>query len=640
MPHRPHESFLMSEAFQIQMQDPVDGLRCGLEIHQQLNTKKLFCRDESELSEDVVGEFRRRLRPTQSELGEVDAAAIEEAKRNLAFMYQATPNTCLVEADEEPPHPCNEEALDVALTFALMVNARVIDEIHVMRKIVIDGSNTSGFQRSALVATDGWFEVDGKRHGVPTILLEEDAARKVEERDGEVVYRLDRLGIPLIEASTTPTIETPQEAAKVALRIGTLLRTTRKVKRGIGTIREDVNVSVPGGARTETKGVQDLRLISTFVEREVARQRMLIEVSTELAERGQGKPSGEVSDVTDLFTGTGSKVLAAKVASGNRVLATRLPGFAGLLKGKLGPELAARARIAGVGGILHSDELPGMGVTAEEVAAVVDRLATGSRDAFVLVATDDRKGRLALQEITNRASEAIRGVPAETREPRPDGTTEYSRPLPGRARMYPETDVPPIRITRERLERLRAQMPEMPEVRLERIVETYGLPRQQASQLIEDGLDDAFEAIARKSGEPQVAANALTYHFSEVRREGLDVDAIPLAQLHELFRMFARGAFAKEAIPALLRAMARDRTDAATAAKSLGLEAITENELNAALDAIVQAHGPMIRERGERALAALMGVAMGQLRGKADGAVINEKLKARIAVKIASDEGR
>jgi glutamyl-tRNA(Gln) amidotransferase subunit E len=412
------------------------------------------------------------------------------------------------------------------------------------------------------------------------------------------------------------------------------------VKRGIGTIREDVNVSIPGGARTETKGVQELRMISTFVEREVARQQMLVDIATDLSGRGARRPDGTIHDVTDAFAATGSKVVAAAIAAGGKVLAASLPGFGGLLKGRLGPELAGRARVAGVGGILHSDELPGMGVTSEEVAVVAERLTVGTQDAFVLVATDARKGRLALQEVVNRAVEAFHGVPPETRDPRPDGSTIYSRPLPGRARMYPETDVPPIRVTRERLERLRAALPEMPEVRVERIVATHRLPRQQAAQLIEEGLDDALEVIVRESGEPQVAANALTYQFAEIRREGLDVDAIPLDRLRALFRMYANGAFAKEAIPGLLRAMARDKADAATAAKTLGLEAITENELDATLDAIVAAHEPMIRERRERAVAALMGVAMGQLRGKADGAVISEKLRAKVAAKIAPDEGR
>jgi len=607
------------------------GLKCGLEIHQQLDSHKIFCEDRSELSETVVTEFLRRLRPTQSELGEVDAAAVEEAKRNLAFVYQATPNTCLVEADEEPPHPCNEEALDTVLMIALLLNATVFDEIQFMRKIVIDGSNTTGFQRSALVAADGWFDLDGKRYGVPSILLEEDAARKVEERDGEVVYRLDRLGVPLIEVSTTPNIESPDEAAKVALRLGSLMRATRRVKRGIGTIREDVNVSIARGARTETKGVQELRMMATFVENEVRRQQMLLDAAEELRRRGVRTTKADVVDVTAAFGSSESKVVAKALASGGRVLGIRLRGFGGLLKGKLGPELAAHARVAGVGGIFHSDELPAYGITAEEVTVVNELLAVEPNDAFVLVADEEARGREALREALVRAGEAIGGVPPETRDPRPDGTTAYSRPLPGRARMYPETDVPPIRITRERLDRLRAQLPEMPEVRVERISASYGVPRQQASQLLEDGLDGEFEALAKEFGDARAVATALTYQYSEIRREGIDVDALPLDRLRELFRMLAEGAFAKEAIPALLRHMAREGTDTAAAVAALGLGAMTEAQVDAVLAEIVAAQEAMIRARGEKALAPLMGVAMERLRGKADGRVVNEKLRARIA---------
>ncbi len=615
------------------------GLKCGLEIHQQLDTGKLFCKDAPGLSEAVIGEFRRRLRPTQSELGEVDAAAIEEAKRNLAFVYQATPNTCLVEADEEPPHPLNEEALDVTLLVALMFNASIFDEIHVMRKIVIDGSNTTGFQRSALVAVDGWFEVVGKRYGVPTILLEEDAARKIEERKGEVVYRLDRLGIPLVEVSTTPNIASPDEAAKVALRIGTLLRATRKVKRGIGTIREDLNISIARGARTETKGVQELRMIAAFAEREVRRQQMLLEVADELRRRGAYVSEASIVDVTDAFAGTKSKVVTSAIGGGSRVIGVRLPGFRGLLKEKLGPELAGRARVAGVSGILHSDEIPGYGITEGEVSTVAERLAAGAQDAFVLVVSDAAKGRDALHEVLDRAAQAIEGVPPETRDPRPDGSTAYSRPLPGRARMYPETDVPPIRITPERLARLRAQLPELPEALLERFVTTYGLPRQQAAQLIDDGVDVAFEVLTKELREPQVVANALTYQFSEIRREGIDVDAIPLDRLREMFRMWRDGAFAKEAIPEILRHMARERTDVTTAVATLGFGVLSEAQLDAILGEVVAANEEMVRERGEKALGPLMGVAMERLRGRADGRIVSEKLRQRIAAPAAERTG-
>src|SRR2546425_48189 len=472
------------------------GLKVGLEIHQQLATHKLFCEDVSALVDTADGQrFRRRLRPTQSELGEVDAAALEEAKRRLTFVYEATPNSCLVEADEEPPHPPNPAALDIALEIARLLNARPVSEVDFMRKIVIDGSNPSGFQRSALVALDGWLETNGKRIGVPTILLEEDAARKLGEAGDEVVYRLDRLGIPLVELATTPNIETPDEARDVALMFGSLLRATRKVKRGIGTIREDLNVSIEGGARIEIKGVQELRMIATFVEREVERQVMLLAAAAELKKRNIRSVPTDVRDVTAVFHKTDSKVVRTALKKGGVVLGWALPGFAGLLKGKLGPELAAHARIAGVAGIFHSDELPGYGITQSELDSVRNELALGASDACVVVAEEETKARRAIDEMGPRTTAALHGVPPETREPRPDGTTAYARPLPGKARMYPETDVPPIRVTAERLRRIREHLPEKPDDRIARLAREYRIHEQQARQLVPEGSDAAFEAI-------------------------------------------------------------------------------------------------------------------------------------------------
>lgn len=231
------------------------GLKCGLEIHQQLKTKKLFCGCLSELNDKESEEFVRRLRPTQSEMGEIDKAALEEARRKLLFRYQAPPDTtCLVEADEEPPHEANKEAIHTVLRFAAVVDSVPVDEIHFMRKIVVDGSNTTGFQRTALIANGGHIRVGERRIRLSTICLEEDAARKVERKEGEVTYRLDRLGIPLIEIATEPDIRTPEEARDAALRIGTLLRATKRVMRGIGTIREDLNVSIEGGGESRDKG--------------------------------------------------------------------------------------------------------------------------------------------------------------------------------------------------------------------------------------------------------------------------------------------------------------------------------------------------------------------------------------------------
>ena len=607
------------------------GLKVGLEIHQQLATRKLFCECESVLVEEPGGiRFHRRLRPTQSEMGEIDAAALEEAKRRLTFVYEATPNSCLVEADEEPPHPPNPEALDIALEIALLLDAKPVHEVDFMRKIVIDGSNTAGFQRSGLVALDGRLDVNGKSIGVPTILVEEDAARKLGEAGAEVFYRLDRLGIPLVEIATTPNIETPEEAREVALTFGSLLRATRKVKRGIGTIREDVNVSIEGGARIEIKGVQELRLIATFVEKEVERQVMLLEVAAELKRRNVTSVPTELRDLTSLFRETESNVVQTALKKGGVVLGWALPGFGGLMKGKLGPELAAHARIAGVAGIFHSDELPGYGVTQSDLNAARKSLGLGASDACVLLAEEETKARAAFDEMGPRAAAAIRGVPPETREPRPDGTTEYSRPLPGKARMYPETDVPPIRVTAERLRRIREHLPERPDVTIARLAREYGIHEQQARQHVQEGSDAAFEMIAREFGEAKLVASVLLYTFGELRREGFDVDGIPVDHLRELFSLLKAGRFAKEALPGLVREMARNRSRASEAIAVLGVTQLSLRDLESIVDEVLRASQDLISSRGDAAEKALMGEVMKRVRGRADGKLVSQVLHERL----------
>ena len=280
----------------------------GLEIHQQLDTKKLFCDCESKFVEESGSSFLRRLRPTQSELGEVDRAALVQAEKKMRFRYQAPRcSSCLVEADEEPPHQANPESIDIVLTVAALLNAKPVDEIHFMRKIVIDGSNTSGFQRTAMVAMGGHIEVNGRNITIPTFCLEEDAARKVDSTAGEITYRLDRLGIPLIEVATGPDMRSAEEVKEVALRIGSIMRATHHVKRGLGTIREDVNISIPGGARVEIKGAQDLRLLPTYVEREMERQRSLLKIRDILKDRGAKPVDPSIKDYSEMFSTCTSK---------------------------------------------------------------------------------------------------------------------------------------------------------------------------------------------------------------------------------------------------------------------------------------------------------------------------------------------
>jgi len=249
------------------------GFKCGLEIHQQLEGKKLFCSCptlNSDKEPDV--KFERGLRAVAGETGQIDIAAKYEMEKGKKFIYEAdSSDTCLVEMDEEPPHELNKQALETTLKVALLLNAKIVDEIQVMRKTVVDGSNVSGFQRTALVAQDGYINTSLGKVKIPIICLEEEAAQKLEESNGYVKYRLDRLGIPLIEIATDASIKNNEHAKEVAAHIGMVLRSVG-VKRGLGTIRQDVNVSIQKGARTEIKGFQDLRSIPKVIDFEINRQ--------------------------------------------------------------------------------------------------------------------------------------------------------------------------------------------------------------------------------------------------------------------------------------------------------------------------------------------------------------------------------
>lgn len=611
------------------------GFRAGLEIHQQLATHKLFCKCPSQLTEEYSSIFERTLRSVQSELGEIDRAAVEEGKRGKKFVYFASSSSCLVEADEEPPHAANDEAVDIALTIALMLKADIVDEIHFMRKIVIDGSNTTGFQRTALIAVNG--KVDDV--AIETICLEEDAARKMGEEGKKVKYALDRLGIPLIEIATAPTITSPEKARRVAEKIGLILRATKKVKRGIGTIRQDVNVSIKGGNRVEIKGVQELNDIPKILENEVKRQIELIEVMKELKKRGVNEgiiEKAKIEDVSDVFRNTECKFIKKALKENSVVLALKLDGFSGVIGGikykehRLGREFAMHAKKRG-GGIVHSDELPNYGISSNEVEAVKKKLGCRQRDAFILSVGEKKIAEKCLEAVIERAKQALHGVPKEVRRALPDGLTEYMRPMPTAARMYPETDVPPIRVSKRKIEQLRKKLPEYPEKKVGRMAKQYGISMEEAKQLVYSGRDDIFEEFARKYvGYERVVARILLHVVAEAIKQGFD-EATVIEKMPSVLNGLRKGLFAKEAVENLILHLVKNPENTLEdAMRECGIKRMGEEEIRQMIRKIVEERMDFVRERGERAISPLMGVVMKELRGKVDGAMVNKILREEV----------
>ena len=605
-------------------------LKVGLEIHQQLATdNKLFCKCKPVEVEEHEHQFFRRLRPTKSELGEYDPAALFEFKKGRMIRYLASNhNSCLVEADEEPPHDLNREALETALIISLALKADIVDEVHVMRKIVIDGSNTTGFQRTMLVALGG--EIDGVK--VQTISLEEDAARIIDEDDKTKSYALDRLGVPLIEIALEPVTKKPEEIAELALKLGRLLRASKRVARGLGTIRQDVNISIADGNVIEVKGVQKLDQLKNVIEYEMKRQHGLILIADKLK---MSSIRFDVKDVSSIFKDSKARVIKEALADGI-VKAIKVEGFAGMLgyepyEGiRLGRELGELVRFYGLGGIFHSDELPAYGIDEDDLANVSKVLNASDNDAIIIVAGRRDNIDYAINAIIDRLREALKGVPAETRAALNDKTV-YSRPRPGAARMYPETDIPPVVISKQLLDSLKDKIPKSWDEYIDELSKRYNINKRLAEKVFDSQYLNLFEEVAKFNIPATFIASILTETIVSLAREGYDPSRLSDDLLIDIFARLDRGEIAKESVEKIIEAIMDKCSSVDEAISLLGIKRIDEEEVEKIIDEIIDDNISIIKEKGDHAFGMLMGKAMSKLRGKVDGQKVSRLIKEKIS---------
>ena len=463
------------------------NFKCGLEIHQQLETKKLFCDCPSILTDKIDLIIKRRLKAVAGESGKIDIAAIHETQKNKEFIYKINyENTCSVEYDEEPPHNLNKDALGIALQIVLLLNAKIPDELQIMRKTVVDGSNTSGFQRTVLVGRNGYINTSKGKVRISIICLEEDSARKIKEEDKSITFNLDRLGIPLIEIGTEPDIKDPEHAKETAKILGMILRSTGKVKRGIGTIRQDVNVSIENGSRVEIKGFQDLRKMPLIIEKEIKRQ----------------------------------------------------------LKTKIKPEV---------------------------------------------------------------------------RKANPNGTTSFLRPIPGEARMYPETDIRTITITKEILKKI--EIPELISKRTQRF-EKLGIPENTARGLVKQGINlDNYNYNLDK----KLIANLLIEIPKDIKKRNRLDYSFKKQDFDLVLSLYEKKQISKSAINEILTEIAKGNKPDINKYKLLD-ETILDKEIKK----IIENNRKLIKEKKERSIKILMGELIKKFRGKTDNSLLFKKLKKEI----------
>ena len=618
------------------------GLKVGLEIHQQLDTgKKLFCNCKIVEDGEYTNKFSRNLRATKSELGKIDPAALFEDTKSKTIVYYANPNSsCLVEKDEEPPHDLDHNAKDTALLIGSALNSKIFNEVHIMRKTVIDGSNTSGFQRTMLIAQGGHIEVEGKQVGVQSICLEEDAAKIIRDEDNKRFFSLDRLGVPLVEIALEPVADSPETVRNIALTLGRLLRVTKKVARGIGSIRQDVNISIAGGGIIEVKGVQQLDQLEKIIEFEAKRQHGLKIISERirLTSTGDIEKNNDIFVITDLLKNCNSKIIKDSLSNQNEIKAIRIKKLAGLIGFepytgiRLGKEIGQLVRFFGIGGIFHSDELPNYGIIESDIQKVRKFLELSQDDAFLIIAGKIPTLDFAIESIINRIKDAKNGPPSETRAATPNGETVFLRPRPGASRMYPETDIPTIKITKEELEYAKSKIPKSWDESLLEIQNRYKINVQLSEQIFDSEYFDLFEKICDNSeNSPNFIASILCSTITNLERKGLEPELLKNDEILKTFELLKNGKISKESIDIIFeQIMSGNASSALDALQKSSITQLSKDELNKILDEIVQENSGKIKEDGMKTLSFLMGIAMNEVRGKTSGSLVNELLCKKI----------
>jgi glutamyl-tRNA(Gln) amidotransferase subunit E len=616
------------------------GLKVGLEIHQQLNTsKKLFCKCRPTESDEYTEKFSRRLRTAKSELGELDPAALfEKTKSKKINYYVNSQSSCLVEKDEEPPHDLDHDAKKISLLISSMLESKIFSEIHVMRKTVIDGSNTTGFQRTMLVSQGGNLKVNAKKIGVQAVCLEEDAAKLLMDEQNERNYSLDRLGVPLVEIALEPVSTKPSEVKEIALTLGRLLRVTRMVKRGIGSIRQDVNISVMNSGVVEVKGVQQLDQLEKIIGYEAKRQHGLILIAEKLKKLSITISNEDVFDVTEVLKDCESKIIQKALKSKAKIKAIRIRNFSGMFGFepypgiRLGKEIGQLVRFFGIGGVFHSDELPDYGINDSDVDKIRKYLELVDVDGFLIIAGEDPKLDYAIDSIIKRIQDATKGVPAETRGVTQDGETLFLRPRPGASRMYPETDIPSISVLPEEIKLARENIPKSWDDSIAEIQKNYNLNSQLSEQIFDSEYMELFEKICEnKKNSPNFVASILCSTITNLQRKGFDAILLKPEYIAELFELLADDKIPKESLEIIFENIMSGKSDTVSdAIQSTAVTSMSEGELNAILDEIIQKNMELVKELGENAITTLMGIAMKQVRGKASGQMVNVLLRKKI----------
>ena len=614
------------------------GFKSGLEVHQQLLTeKKLFCRcPAGKYSDKYDAEILRHMRPTLSELGEYDGTALMEFKTKKEIVYRINRETvCTYEMDDTPPFLIDNNALDIAIKIGMLYNCNIVDELHIARKQYLDGSIPTGFQRTAIFALDGWIPYKDRKVEIVQMSIEEDSCREVSDIGHYRTYLTDRLGMPLIETVTGPDMKTPQEVAEVNELCSALVRSTGQVRRGIGAARQDVNVSVEGGTRIEIKGVPRIPLIPLLTYNEAMRQWNLLRLREELHNRGITEETFEskTEDITDIIKSPHYLPLKDAVDKNYKIKCVVLRGYKDLLHWQtqtdtyFSREISDRVRVIAclttIPNIIHSDS-KGDTITSSDWQKIKKHVVATNDDTIVLVWGDERDTTTACNEIIIRAKEATIGIPSETRQALSDGTNGFERILPGADRMYPDTDLPPQKITKERLDTLRSNLPEQFWVR-EEWYKKLGIPEDTIRPMSISKFAELFkQSIEDLKMNPTTVAVALIHYPKRLTKIGYNPDLITIDMMSEILKNYNAGLLSRWGMfIALKKSLQRGKFYPEFLPKP-----VTEDELEKIIEEKKKELKEVKMYAKDRENKVLMGLIMDEVKMNVDGKLVEQKLKA------------
>lgn len=612
------------------------GFKSGLEIHQQLYTdKKLFCRCPAGIySENYDAEILRHMRPTLSELGEYDGTALMEFKTKKEIIYRINRNTvCTYEMDDTPPFLINEDALDIALGIGMLYNCKLVDELHIARKQYLDGSIPTGFQRTAIYAVDGWIPYKDRKVKIVQMSIEEDSCREVSDFSHNRIYLTDRLGMPLIETVTGPDMRFPKEVAEVGWICAKLVRSTHKVRRGIGAARQDVNVSVEGGTRVEIKGVPKIGMIPLLTHNEAMRQWNLLRLREELKNRGITPETFKAKnyDITSLIKKPHYVPLKNAFESKLKIRCVVLKGFKELLRWQtqtdtyFSKEISDRVRVIAclttIPNLIHSDSRTDT-LSSSDWQKVKKHVEATDDDSLVIVWASEDDIQTAVNEIIIRAKEATIGIPSETRQALSDGTNGFERILPGADRMYPDTDLPPKQIEADRIKKIQSRLPEQFWKRQVWYRE-LGIPPDTIDELSISKYAELFKkALNEWKINPVTAAVVLIQYPKRLSRSSFVIDSINEEMMSSILKAYADGKLTYDYI---LTAM-KISSELGMFVDEIIPKPISDNDLEKEILLAEQQMTKMKYIKDKNAGSIIMGILMNKLRGRVSAKEVAQKL--------------